>query len=92
MAEGRRVVVTGMGAITPIGHSVEEMWKSATAGVSGVGPITLFDASRIPTKIAAEVKGFDPEVYLPRRESRRGCSLRGTWTMTARSASQISSP
>ncbi len=71
MAEGRRVVVTGMGAITPIGHSVEEMWKSATAGVSGVGPITLFDASRIPTKIAAEVKGFDPEVYLPRRESRR---------------------
>ncbi len=67
----RRVVVTGMGAVTPIGHSVDSFWKSATAGVSGVGPITLFDPARIETKIAAEVKGFDPEVYMPRRESRR---------------------
>ena len=72
MGDGRRrVVVTGMGAMTPIGHSVDEFWKSAMAGVSGVGPITQFDASRIPTQIAAEVKDFNPEVYMPRRESRR---------------------
>jgi len=72
MSDGRRrVVVTGMGAMTPMGHSVDTFWKAATEGVSGVGPITLFDADRIPTKIAAEVKDFHPDIYMPMRESRR---------------------
>ena len=70
-AERRRVVVTGMGAMTPIGKSLDEFWSAAVSGVSGVAPITLFDASRLPTQIAAEVKDFDPEAFMPRRESRR---------------------
>jgi 3-oxoacyl-[acyl-carrier-protein] synthase II len=60
-----------MGALTPIGNSLDEFWDAAVAGTSGVAPITLFDPSRLPTQIAAEVKGFDPEAYMPRRESRR---------------------
>jgi 3-oxoacyl-[acyl-carrier-protein] synthase II len=55
----RRVVVTGMGAITPLGHSVEDLFKAQLEGRSGIGPITLFNASRFPTKFAAEVKDFD---------------------------------
>ncbi len=56
---GRRVVVTGMGAVTPIGHSVAETWQGLRAGVCGVGPITVFDARSFETRIAAEVKNFD---------------------------------
>jgi 3-oxoacyl-[acyl-carrier-protein] synthase II len=56
---GRRVVITGMGAITPLGHSVEELYQSQLEGRSGVGPIQWFDAKRFPTKFAAEVKDFD---------------------------------
>ena len=66
----RRVVVTGMGVINPLGHDVETMWSQLKVGASGVGPITLFDASRFPTKIAAEIRdwdvtslGVDPEVW-----------------------------
>jgi 3-oxoacyl-[acyl-carrier-protein] synthase II len=55
----RRVVITGMGAITPLGHSVEELYQSQLEGRSGVGPITLFNAARFPTKFAAQVKDFD---------------------------------
>jgi 3-oxoacyl-[acyl-carrier-protein] synthase II len=55
----RRVVITGMGALTPLGHSVPETWQAVVAGKSGVAPITAFNASRFPTKFAAEVKGFD---------------------------------
>jgi 3-oxoacyl-[acyl-carrier-protein] synthase II len=55
----RRVVITGMGAITPLGHSVAEMFDAVVAGRSGVGPITAFNASRFPTKFAAQVKDFD---------------------------------
>src|SRR5262245_47004058 len=55
----RRVVITGMGAITPLGHSVEALYRGQTEGKSGVGPITLFNASRFPTKIAAQLKDFD---------------------------------
>jgi 3-oxoacyl-[acyl-carrier-protein] synthase II len=55
----RRVVITGMGAVTPLGHSVAELFRSAVAGRNGVGPITQFDASRFPTRVAAEVRGFD---------------------------------
>lgn len=60
----RRVVVTGMGAITPIGNSVEAMWKVLQAGGSGIGKISHFDASNFPTRIAAEVKGFQLSDYV----------------------------
>jgi 3-oxoacyl-[acyl-carrier-protein] synthase II len=60
-----------MGAITPIGNDVETFWQNVVAGCSGVGPITLFDASAMKTRIAAEVKGFDPEAWFGRKEARR---------------------
>src|SRR5574340_1419096 len=56
----RRVVVTGLGIISPVGNSVDQAWQAIVAGKSGVGPITQFDASNYPTRIAAEVKNFDP--------------------------------
>jgi 3-oxoacyl-[acyl-carrier-protein] synthase II len=56
-----RIVITGMGAVSPIGLSASESWKNAIEGVSGVGPITLFDASELQVQIACEVKGFNPE-------------------------------
>jgi 3-oxoacyl-(acyl-carrier-protein) synthase len=59
-----RVVITGMGAVTPLGLDVESTWQAALAGRSGVGPITLFDASRMKCRIAGEVKGFDPARYM----------------------------
>lgn len=67
----RRVVVTGMGAITPIGLTVDEYWNNALGGKNGVGPITCFDTGQYDTKIAAEVKGFDPLKYLDRKEVNR---------------------
>lgn len=67
----RRVVVTGMGTLTPIGNGLDAFWEGLVAGKSGVGPITHFDASEIDTRIAAEVKGFDPHQYLDRKEARR---------------------
>ncbi|MGB2878335.1 MAG: beta-ketoacyl-ACP synthase II [Dehalococcoidales bacterium] len=60
-----RVVITGMGAITPLGLSVDEYWQGLISGRSGFGPITLFDASAYPVSVAAEVKNFDPEKYMP---------------------------
>jgi 3-oxoacyl-[acyl-carrier-protein] synthase II len=67
----RRVVVTGLGAVTPLGNTKDEFWRRLTAGESGVGPITVFDASDFRARIAAEVKDFDPEALLGKRESRR---------------------
>ncbi|PDW01982.1 beta-ketoacyl-ACP synthase II [Candidatus Viridilinea mediisalina] len=67
----RRVVVTGMGAVTPLGLSVPELWAGVLAARSGVGPITLFDASDHATRFAAEVKGFDPTQVMDRKEARR---------------------
>lgn len=67
----RRVAVTGLGAISPLGLSAEETWKSALAGRSGIGPITHFDASTFPVRIAAEVKGFSVDPYLRTRAARR---------------------
>lgn len=67
----QRAVITGLGAVTPIGLTVEEFWQNLTSGVSGVGPITSFDASDLSTKIAAEVKGFDPRNYMEFKEARR---------------------
>jgi 3-oxoacyl-[acyl-carrier-protein] synthase II len=66
-----RVVVTGMGAITPIGNSVEEFWASALEGKSGIGILTSFDHSEYPVHIAGEIKDFDPDQYMDRRDSRR---------------------
>ena len=70
-AKDNRVVITGMGAITPVGLNVADFWQGLTAGRSGVGPITQFDASQHPTQIAASVEGFDPTDYVDRREARR---------------------
>jgi 3-oxoacyl-[acyl-carrier-protein] synthase II len=67
----RRVVVTGMGAVTPLGIGVDALWEGICAGRSGVGPITRFDASAFPCRIAAEVRDFDPERWLPRKDARR---------------------
>ena len=66
-----RVVVTGLGAITPVGLSVEETWTNLLAGKSGAAPITKFDPSRLQVRFACEVKGFDPLVYIDRKEARR---------------------
>jgi len=65
------VVVTGMGAVTPLGNTREEFWRRLVAGESGVGPITAFDASDFSTRFAAEVKDFDAEGLLGKREARR---------------------
>ena len=67
----KRVVVTGMGAITPLGNDVETFWNGLLAGKSGVGAITRFDTTEFSVKIAAEVKGFDPEDYIDKKECRR---------------------
>src|SRR5512134_3468835 len=67
----RRVVVTGLGAVSPVGVGTEETWAALVAGKSGVGPITQFDASTFPTRIAAEVKDFDAGKYMDRKEARR---------------------
>jgi len=66
-----RVVITGMGLVSPLGNSLEEFWPALLAGKSGVGPISRFDTSVYPTRIAAEVKEFDPSVYMDKKESRR---------------------
>jgi len=66
-----RVVVTGMGCISPLGLDLDSTWQALLAGRSGVGPITLFDPTDYKTRFAAEVKGFEPEVALGRREARR---------------------
>lgn len=66
-----RIVVTGLGAITPIGNTVAEFWKNLTAGVSGIGPITQFGAGDFEVRIAGEVKGFEPKHYMDIKASRR---------------------
>src|SRR5512143_3205439 len=65
------IVITGLGAVTPIGLDVPNFWSNLKAGVSGAGPITVFDASDMSTRIAAEVKGFDPRNYMDLKEARR---------------------
>jgi 3-oxoacyl-[acyl-carrier-protein] synthase II len=66
-----RVVVTGMGALTPIGNNLEDFWQHLLAGESGAGPITKFDASRFKTQFACEIKDFNMDDFIPRNESRR---------------------
>ncbi len=67
----RRVVVTGIGTINPLGHNVEEFFSNMEKGVSGAGPITHFDAEKFKTKIACEVKNYDPSQYFDRKEVRK---------------------
>jgi len=67
----RRVVITGLGMVSPLGHTVEETWKGITAGKSGVGPITRFNTENHLVKIAAEVKDWDPSQYMLAKEARR---------------------
>jgi len=68
---GRRVVVTGLGIVSPVGNTVQEAWDGIVAGKSGIGPITRFDATAFKSRIAGEVKGFDVSAYLPPKEARR---------------------
>jgi len=69
--ESRRVVVTGLGALTPLGNTVEEFWSSLVHGRSGIGPITRFDATDFPTRIAGEIRNFDPLNFVDKKEARR---------------------
>jgi len=67
----RRVVVTGLGAVTPLGIGAEKTWKALCAGKSGIGRISRFDTTNFQTKIAGEVKDFDPEDFLDKKQVRR---------------------
>jgi 3-oxoacyl-[acyl-carrier-protein] synthase II len=67
----KRVVVTGLGAVTPLGNSVNDYWSNLIKGVSGAAPITRFDASKFKTRFACEVKGFNPEDYFDKKEARK---------------------
>ena len=67
----RRIVVTGLGAVTPIGNTVADYWKGLINGVSGAGPITRFDTTKFKTRFGCEVKGFNPEDYFDRKEARK---------------------
>src|SRR5436190_948168 len=67
----RRVVVTGLGVVSPVGNGIGQAWGNLLKGMSGVGPITHFDASALPTRIAAEVKGFNAADWMPVKETRR---------------------
>ena len=69
--EKRRVVITGMGAVTPVGLTAAESWSAVKAGTCGIAPITLYDASNMKAKLAGEVKGFDPANYMEKREARK---------------------
>ena len=67
----RRVVITGMGAITPIGNTVDEFWSNIKKGVVGIGPITQIDTTDYKAKLAAEVKDFDPKEHMDPKSARR---------------------
>ena len=69
--EMRRVVVTGLGSLTPIGNNVEQYWQGLINGVSGAAPITHFDASQAKTQFACEVKDFDASQFFDRKEARK---------------------
>jgi len=69
--ELRRVVVTGLGALTPIGNTVQEYWNGLINGVSGAAPITYFDASKFKTQFACELKNFNVEDFIDRKEARK---------------------
>ena len=67
----RRVVVTGIGALTPLGNNLQDYWSSLVDGVSGAAPITRFDATKFKTRFACEVKGFDASEFIHKKEARK---------------------
>ena len=67
--EKRRVVITGLGTVNPLGNNTADSWAAARAGKCGIGPITQFDASEFKCKLAGEVKGFDPETVVDKKGS-----------------------
>jgi 3-oxoacyl-[acyl-carrier-protein] synthase II len=69
--QGRRVVITGLGAICAVGNDVDTTWANLTAGVSGVARVTLLDPTSYPSQIAAEVKNFDPETVVSKKDVKR---------------------
>ena len=69
--ELKRVVVTGLGALTPIGNTISEYWNGLKNGKSGCAPITYFDAEKFKTQFACELKNFDPQDYFDRKEARK---------------------
>ena len=71
MNNRRRVVITGVGAVTPLGNSIEETWQAVKEGKSGVGPLTRLDVDKFAANIAAEVKDFEIEQYIERKEARK---------------------
>lgn len=71
----KKVVISGMGVVTPIGNDIDTFWASIQAGKSGLGPVTHFDASRLDSRVAAEVKGFDASLYMDKKESRKMASF-----------------
>ena len=71
MSDLRRVVVTGIGAITPLGLNVTDTWEGLKSGKNGIAPITRFDTEKYKVRLAAEVKGFDPKEYLDVNETLR---------------------
>jgi len=73
--ELKRVVVTGLGAVTPLGNNVADTWQALTDGVSGAGPITRFDTTKFKTRFACEIKGFDPMLYFQDKKEARKCDL-----------------
>ena len=68
MSENKRVVVTGLGALTPLGNNVQDTWEGMKSGKNGIAPITLFDTENYKAKLGAEVKNFDPSEYMERNE------------------------
>ena len=69
--ENKRVVVTGIGAVSPVGNDARTSWENIIAGKSGIGPLTRVNAEEYPAKVAAEVKDFDIENYIERKEARK---------------------
>ena len=65
MADQKRIVITGMGAVTPIGIGVETYWNSLISGVCGIGPLNRLDTADLPVKIGGEIRDFDPAQYMP---------------------------
>ncbi|MEU6443434.1 beta-ketoacyl-ACP synthase II [Streptomyces sp. NPDC047046] len=86
MHSNRQVVVTGFGALTPVGNDRESTWQALLAGKSGIAPITAFDAAGLPTTIAGEVKGFDPSALLDRKRERRSARFSQLAIAAAREA------
>lgn len=67
----RRIAITGLGVVSPVGNDTESFWKALMRGESGAGPVTRFDASRLESRVAAEVKGFDPGLWMDKKEARK---------------------